>query len=381
MESAPLLASPRRSPALKQEIKALATSSYVNYLLVFVPLGLAAGLLNWPAVYKFSLNFLAVIPLASLLGFATEELALYVGESIGGLLNATFGNAVELIVAVVALYQGQIAIVQASMLGSILSNMLLVLGCCFILGGMKYKVQNFSSSAALAMSSLMAVSCSCLLLPAAFHATIPPPNGVPDGSTGDLVVTMSRSTSVVMLILYVLFLLFQFKTHSDMFETETDETPEVPTLSSTVALTSLALVTVVVAVCADYLVGSIDDIVETTGMPKEFIGLILIPIVGNAAEHASAVMVAMKNKMNLAIGIAVGSSLQIALFMTPFTVVVGWMIGQNMTLFFSTYETAVMFVSVFITNYLIQDGESNWFEGALLIGTYIIIGLSFWLYP
>lgn len=377
-------------------------SSPVNYLLVFVPLGILAEYLKWSANAIFWLNFFAIVPLASLLAFATEELSENVGQTIGGLLNATFGNAVELIVSIIALKEKQIRIVQASMLGSILSNLLLVLGCCFIAGGITRVQQTFNQTVAQTMSSLMALATAGLLIPAAFHATLPPPkskDGFPEpGSSDTLILSLSRGVSIILLVVYILYLLFQLKTHKSLFEEqaqeaddgiittslppdESDVKPEEQKLSVLSSIIVLIVATTLVSLCADYLVGSIDDIVESSGLSKTFIGLIVIPIVGNAAEHVTAIIVAMKDKMDLAIGVAVGSSLQIAIFVTPFMVLVGWIIDVPMSLYFSTFETAILFVSVFITNLVILDGELNWLEGAMLLSTYLIVALAFFYYP
>ncbi|RPB03949.1 Calcium/proton exchanger [Choiromyces venosus 120613-1] len=367
--------------------KVVLFSNYVNILLIFVPLGIVAGVMKWNSTAIFVMNFLAIIPLAALLSFATEELALMVGETLGGLLNATFGNAVELIVSIVALTKGEIRIVQASMLGSILSNILLVLGMCFFFGGLKHKEQNFNSTVASTMSSLMAVATSSLIIPAALYSSLA---GSKEASF-DLILHLSRGTSVVLLILYVLYLIFQLGTHAYLFdaqhesveggESTPEEEQQEALLSGVESAIVLVVVTVMVAICAEYLVGSIDDMVASSGISKTFIGFILIPIVGNAAEHVTAVVVAMKNKMDLAIGVAVGSSMQIALLVTPFLVILGWIIGQPMSLYFQTFETVVFFVSVLITNYLIQDGKSNYLEGAMLLGIYTIIAISFFVYP
>lgn len=378
-------------------------SSPVNYLLIFVPLGLIAGALEWGANARFWLNFLAIIPLASILAFATEEISEYVGQTVGGLLNATFGNAVELIVSIIALKENQVRIVQASMLGSILSNLLLVLGCCFVAGGITRVQQTFNQTVAQTMSSLMALATASLLIPAAFHASLPTPKGdkgqFPEpGTSDDLILSFSRGVSIILLVIYLFYLLFSLKTHKSLFEaTEdlVDEHTNNNTSSDDIitgkseddhllvlgGLTVLLLTTLLVSVSADYLVGSIDEIVEKSGLSKTFIGLIVIPIVGNAAEHVTAIIVAMKDKMDLAIGVAVGSSLQIAIFVTPFMVLVGWIIDIPMSLYFSTFETAILFVSVFITNLVILDGESNWLEGAMLLSTYLIIALAFFYYP
>jgi len=385
-------------------------SSIVNYLLIFVPLGILAGELEWSATARFTLNFFAIVPLASVLAFATEEISEHVGQTVGGLLNATFGNAVELIVSIIALKENQVRIVQASMLGSILSNLLLVLGCCFVAGGLTRVQQNFNQTVAQTMASLMALATASLLIPAAFHASLPFPkkkNGFPEpGSSDELILYFSRGVSIILLFVYLLYLLFSLKTHKVLFEEDltreeilnstnnnntgrhsSDDVLTGPKqeedqhLSMTGGLVVLLFTTILVSFCADYLVGSIDEIVETSGLSKTFIGLIIIPIVGNAAEHVTAIVVAMKDKMDLAIGVAIGSSLQIAIFVTPFMVLVGWIIDVPMSLYFSTFETAILFVSVFIANLVILDGESNWLEGAMLLSTYFIIALAFFYYP
>lgn len=386
--SSPVVRYPAR--ALDTVWKVLKTNP-VNLLLVAVPLGLIAGKLEWSPEVVFTLNFLAIIPLAALLSFATEEVSAKVGETIGGLLNASFGNAVELIVSIIALREGQIRIVQSSMLGSILSNTLLVLGCCFVAGGVHRQEQQFNMTVAQVMSSLMAVAATSLMIPATLYAVM-----IRDSPTTDKdVMVLSRGTSIILLILYVLFLYFQLYSHKNLFNQASssdsdeeaqgsnnndDEEEEEHILSAPWAICWLIGCTVLVSFCADYLVDSIDSIVQTTGISKTFIGLILIPIVGNAAEHVTAVVVSYKNKMDLAIGVSIGSSLQIALLITPLLVILGWAIGQPMTLHFETFETVVLFLSVLIVNYLIQDGKSNYLEGAMCIGVYVIIALAFFVY-
>ncbi|KAK4906397.1 Vacuolar calcium ion transporter, partial [Elasticomyces elasticus] len=337
------------------------TTNYVNVLLVFVPLGIVAGAAGWSPVLQFVLNFIAIIPLASLLAFTTEELAVPLGQTIGGLLNATFGNAVELIVSIIALRNGEIRIVQASMLGSILSNILLVLGCCFFAGGLKYHEQSFNSTVASTMSSLMAVATASLIIPATLYSVMDDSSQHSD----DRINILSHGTAIILLIIYIAYLVFQLKSHVDLFEdseSQGSDQEEPQILSIWSAGACLVLVTMLVAICAEYLVGSIDAIVEEAHISKTFIGLILIPIVGNAAEHVTAVIVAMKNKMDLAIGVAIGSSLQIALFVTPFLVILGWAMGQPMTLHFENFETVAFFLASLVVILLIQDGKSNYLE-------------------
>jgi Ca2+:H+ antiporter len=359
------------------------TSNYVNVLLVFVPLGIIAGIMGWNPTAVFVLNFVAIIPLAALLSFATEELSAKLGQTLGGLMNATFGNAVELIVSIVALKQGEIRIVQSSMLGSILSNILLVLGCCFLAGGIRHRESRFNETVASTMSSLMAVASASLIIPATLYAVMSNGNTNHHDTDANILV-LSHGTSIILLLLYILYLYFQLYSHHDLFsdvENQGGEEDEATILSPVAAGVALVVVTVMVAICAEFLVDSIDSIVETAHISKTFVGLILIPIVGNAAEHVTAVIVAYKGKMDLAINVAIGSSMQIALFVTPFLVILGWIMHQPMTLHFEGFETIIFFISVLIVNYLIQDGKSNYLEGAMCIGIYAIIALAFYIYP
>lgn len=392
--TAPLL-SPSARPnvvskysAAKRDIIYVCASSPLHTFLIFVPLGMVWGFFELSHTWTFIFNFLAIIPLAAILAHATEELADKAGSTVGGLLNATFGNAVELIVSIIALRDGQVRIVQASMLGSLLSNLLLVLGFCFLCGGYNRLQQTFNQTAAQTMSSLLAISCASLLIPAAFKATLP--HGKEDWIVDDKILHLSRGTSIIILMVYVLFLVFQLGSHHVIFEQQHEETDEVvselsikphQSLSINSAMWFLLGSTILVSICADYLVGTIDNVVASTGLSKTFIGLIIIPIVGNAAEHVTSVMVAMKDKMDLAISVAIGSSLQIALFVTPFMVLFGWMIDVPMTLNFSTFETTTLFIAVFLSNYLILDGESNWLEGVMSLAMYLLIAMAFYYYP
>ena len=387
--------------------KRLLFSNIVNVLLVFVPLGIIAGALGWDPVAVFALNFCAIVPLASLLSFATEQLAANLGQTIGGLLNASFGNAVELIVSIVALRDNEIRIVQSSMLGSMLSNILLVLGCVFLVGGYGRLEQSFNMTAASTMSSLMTVASASLIIPATLFAGLKKPKHggsqkEANDEIDDQIRFLSHGTSIILLVLYVMYLYFQLKSHNKFFdEPESERGPgqgqqsgdgehhnddaeasageqggdeeeieeEEVFLSPIAAAIALVLITVAVAVCAEALVGSITEVTQRLNISKTFIGLILLPIVGNAAEHVTAVVVARKGKMNLAIGVAIGSSMQIALLITPALVILGWIMNRNMTLHFETFETVVFFLSTIVVNSLISDGKSNYLEGAMLIGT------------
>ncbi|KAJ7217026.1 Sodium/calcium exchanger protein-domain-containing protein [Mycena pura] len=398
-ESTPLLARengthPRRSfshrvkaliaaegePSWIQSYKHFLFGSYFNVLLLFVPLSFISDALNFDAALRFSFSFLAIIPLAKLLGDATEQMSAKLGPTLAGLLNASFGNAVEIIVGIAALFQNQLRIVQTSMLGSILSNLLLVLGCSFLAAGFKFKESNFQVTAAQASSSLMTLACITLIIPAAYNFTISPSNDTRFGTLFDAgeegLLVISRGTALLLLGVYVAYLCFQLKTHAYLFEGEEQE-PEEPKMSAVSAGVALLGTTVVTSFCADYLVASIEETADRYSIPKPFIGLILLPIVSNAAEHVTSVWMAMKGQMELTIGICVGSSIQIATFVVPLLVIVGWIAGFNLTLFFANFETITLFVSVFLVNTLIQ--QSNYMEGLMLVSLYFVIALAFWV--
>ncbi|KAK3904214.1 Sodium/calcium exchanger protein-domain-containing protein [Staphylotrichum tortipilum] len=532
-------------------------SSVVNWLLVFIPVGIAVHFARMPASVAFAMNAIAIIPLAGLLGHATESVASRFSDTVGALMNITFGNTVELIIFIIALVHNHIRIVQASLVGSILVNLLLILGMSFLLGGLRFREQVYNSTVTKISASLLALSVMSLLLPTAFHASFSS-----ETRADDKVLKVSRGTSVIVLLVYVLYLIFQLKSHSYIYATlhEVDEATAVPgpaaqyfhhtdsealvdsdsdapqsktptrrvarllrggnaateretarhhipttagsetespapgssvlVLATAVgtgsrspeepgdeagkwsssqehipkhgtphpepeargkagrrvtiqeskpslehergageqsdfaaapaleaqsgaptvqslthtpnnhnhptnpahppahpssllpAITLLLLSTTLVALCAEFMVSSIDTLVATdAGLSEAFIGLVLLPLVGNAAEHATAVRVALKNKMDLAVGVAVGSSIQIALFVTPLVVILGWAMGRDMGLFFTLFETVCVFVSAFIVNFLVLDGRSNYLEGALLCAGYVIVAVAAFFYP
>ncbi|KAL7622074.1 Vacuolar membrane antiporter [Parahypoxylon ruwenzoriense] len=402
--------------------KATLLSSPVNVLLVAVPIGIIAGQAGWDPVAVFVINFFAIIPLAAVLSFATEEISANLGEALGGLLNATFGNAVELIVSVIALRDRQIEVVKSSMIGSILSNLLLVMGMCFFFGGIANmrdehgngREQSFQTITAQTTSSLMTLSAASMILPGTLFMIINSGDGDDKEERNHIVLSLSRGTAIILLLLYVLYLWFQLKTHHNLFSSESalESQPQqngtrVPTgpvtqngrsisavaeeyeeeaevenhMSPWSAAGVLIVTTVLVSICADYLVESIDALVERAHISRSFIGLILIPIVGNAAEHVTAVVVAIKNKMDLAMGVAIGSSIQIALFVTPFLVILGWIMDREMDLHFETFETVSFALAVLVVIYTVQDGNSNYLEGAMLMALYVIIALAFFVTP
>jgi len=320
------------------------------------------------------LCMLSIIPLAFLLGTATEELALRTNQTLGGLLNATFGNATELIISIFALKNNLLRVVQASLLGSILSNILLVLGCAFFFGGIKFSTQEFNKTAANTSSSLLTLAMLSILAPAAF---VIGRSDTVDGSNDHQLLLLSRITAIFMFVIYVSYLLFQLKTHRHIFEEGADDDEEEPQLSWWGALALLAVTTALVAVFSEYIVDSITEVSTKWGLSQTFIGIVLLPIVGNAAEHVTAVTVAMKNKMELSIGVAIGSSIQISLLVIPFLVLLGWMIGRELTLYFQPFESVVGFVSVIIVHIMLSDGSSNWLEGAMLLAAYCIVCVGF----
>mmetsp|Transcript_10893 Transcript_10893/g.16815 ORF Transcript_10893/g.16815 Transcript_10893/m.16815 type:complete len:564 (-) Transcript_10893:225-1916(-) len=339
----------------------------LSVLLIFVPIAIASHHLHWSPSAIFWLNFLAMVPLASILGDFTEEVAAHTNQVIGGLVNATFGNVVELLVAIQALLKDEIRVVQASMLGSIFSNLLLVLGSCFFFGGLRHKEQTFNATAATANMSLLALSSIALVLPTPFAEYY----DIQDEN----VLHISRLAAVFLVLMYIQLLVFQLKTHVHIFEDDDDEEPM---MSMTVAILGLCFVTFVLAILSDYLVESIDGYVESSGVSRTFVGLIILPLVGNAVEHMTAVNVAMKDKMDLAMGVAVGSCTQISLFVVPFTVIFGWIFDKRMTLNFPHFEIMLYVLSVFTVSICLSNPSGNWLEGSLLITTYLMIALGFW---
>jgi len=354
-------------------LKEIILGSPLNLMLVFAPLGLASETLGWGEVATFLLCFLAIVPLAKLLGEATEQLALSVGQTLGGLLNATFGNAVEMIIAIFALREGLTEVVKGSLVGSIVSNLLLVLGMCFFCGGLKYNTQRFSPTGARAQYSLLLLAVLALVIPTVVLLT---------GARPASELLISRGCAVVLAVLYVCYLVFQLYTHKDQFGTEANEEEpaeeEQTMLSKGASLALLLIATLIVAPLSEGLTGSVEGVTKTLQLADAFVGVILLPIVGNAAEHLTAVTVATKDKMDLSLGVALGSSTQIALFVVPFTVIAGWFMDVPMDLNFKSLDVSILLLTVLIVGSTISDGESNWLEGAALIGAYLLIAVSLW---
>ncbi len=354
-------------------------SAVLSVLLVFIPLSLGSEYLEWGATVTFITAALAIVPLAAFMGKATEEIAVVVGPNLGGLLNATFGNATELILAFVALKEGLIGVVKATITGSIISNLLLVAGFSMLLGGIRYKEQKFQSVAARLNASSMNLAVIAILLPTAVQYTS---SGIEEQTLQNL----SVAVAIVLIVVYGLTLLFSMKTHAYLYdvgmaaeEEATEEEAANVNLSKWVLV--LLFVTLGVAVESELLVNSLEEATASLGLTGLFTGVILLPIVGNAAEHTTAVTVAIKNKMDLSMSVAVGSSLQIALFVAPVLVISGWILGQPMDLDCNPFELVAVSVAVLITNSISSDGRSNWLEGILLLATYIVIGLAFYFHP
>jgi len=316
----------------------------------------------------FAVACLAIIPIAGIMGRATESIAIHSGPKIGGLMNATFGNAVELIIAYFALREGLIGVVQASITGSVIGNLLLVLGLSFLAGGLKYKTQTFNRSIAGTNSAMMLLGVLvALIIPAIFHQSNP-----------NLDMSLSIGVSIVVIVLYLLGLFFSLYTHRHLFNYTEDMEEEEAEWSLGKAVLVLAAATAAVAFESELLVHTIEGVSHQLGWSEVFIGVIIVAIVGNAAEHSSAILMAVRNKMDIALEIAVGSSMQIAMFVTPVLVFASIALGNPMSLIFSWPEIAAMTLSVLLTNFLAHDGESNWLEGAMALGAYVIIGLGFY---
>ncbi|CAK9012408.1 Vacuolar calcium ion transporter (High copy number undoes manganese protein 1) (Manganese resistance 1 protein) (Vacuolar Ca(2+)/H(+) exchanger) [Durusdinium trenchii] len=335
-----------------------------------VPLGFVANAMQLQPAYIFFCNFLAIIPLAWIIGKSTEDLSTAVGQTMGGLLNASFGNLVEMLLCVSGIRRNQVVVVQCTLLGSILSNLLLVMGCAFFLGGLRYPVQKFSQPGAATQCSLMALSVFTIGLPTLYAKILQ------ESAEFEHMLEVSRWASLFLLMTYAAYLYFQLGTHQALFDSGEEEEEE-PDLSPCFAAVVLAIATVLTSYSTDFLIDSIEGTVEKFDLSQEFIGIILLPIIGNAAEHYTAITVAMRNKMDLALGVAAGSSCQMALLVTPFTVLVGWAYGRDMSLDFHSFQLAVLFIAVFLTEGILNDGSSNWLEGLLLLVTYVILAILY----
>lgn len=337
-------------------------------IVVLVPASLISRLAG-PETLTFLLSAAAVVPLAGLLGTATEELAAHTGPRIGGLLNATFGNAAELIIGCLLIARGEIAVVRASITGSILGNLLLVLGAAFFAGGLRRKELVFSAGSASTHIASMALAVAGILMPTIYAGKAQ--------ATAFRIEAISVGVAVVLLAMYAANLIFSLVTHTDTFRgPETIGEVEAPNWSRRTALGLLGAAGILVGLESELLVHALEPTVAAWGVSKLWVGLILVPIVGNAAEHSTAVIVAMKGKVDLAIDIAVGSSAQVALLVAPILVFTGLAFGHNLTLVFGSFELGALALSVAVVALMCQDGRSNWLEGVQLLGVYTIVAVA-----
>jgi Ca2+:H+ antiporter len=340
------------------------------FLLIFAPIALIGQLVGMSPVLVFLFSALGVIPLAGLIGEATEELAARTGPRMGGLLNATLGNAAELIITIFAIRQGLMSLVLASITGSILGNLLLVLGMSALAGGIKNGVQTFNRRQAALNSTMVVLAVIALMIPSLFNVAIAP----------DTIAEtrFSEGVAAVMILIYVLSVWYTFREKDGPLEAVPGHTQH---WSMRRALLTLAGATVAIAVMSEILVGAVEPVVHALGLTEFFIGIIIIPLIGNVAEHLVAVEVAIKNKMELSLSVSLGSSLQVALFVAPLLVFISLLFGHPLLLVFDTFELIALFAASLVAALVTLDGETNWLEGAQLLAVYLIIGLAFYFLP
>lgn len=343
-------------------------------LLVFVPVSFWLGLTHASPTAVFVVSCLAILPLAGLMGEATEHLAHHTGSGLGGLINATFGNAAELIIGFMALRAGETEIVKASLTGSIIGNMLMVLGLAMLFGGWRHQELRFNRMAAETGSSMMLLAVVALVIPA-IYAT------VTHHREPEHIESISLDISIILMLTYVASLVFQFKTHQRFFAPEEDAARHADAIRPwSIARSSFVLAAAAVAtgLVSELLVHAVDEAGASLGLGKVFMGVVVVALIGNAAEHSTAVLAAMKDRMDLALGIAMGSSMQIALFVAPVLVISGHVMGQPLGLEFTILEVAAVMLSVLAVGLLVQDGRTNWFEGVQLLAVYAILAVAFY---
>jgi Ca2+:H+ antiporter len=352
----------------------------LNWLFVFIPVSIALEYAHVPPPVIFFSAALAIIPAARLIVLSTEQLATRTGDAIGGLLNATFGNAPELIIALVALRAGYFAMVRASIIGAILANLMLAMGIAFFVGGLRRHTQEYNAGATRLYSSMMLISAVSLGVPSAFNRFFSPESTVHEEKLVNL------GTAFVLLVAYALYLVFLLKTHPDYFEsvtvTEVEQGHEGPQWSVGRAVGSLIGASLIAAVMSEILVGAAEGTGKSLGMSDVFIGIVFLAMIGGAAESGSAIAMARKNKLDLTIGIAMGSSIQIALFVAPMLVLASLFIApQPLELSFSRAELGTLFLAVLIGTIVAGDGRSNWYKGVQLVLVYTMIAILFYFLP
>ncbi|APQ60184.1 MULTISPECIES: calcium/proton exchanger [Paenibacillus] len=346
-------------------------------LIVTFALSAVAHYTHWNAIAQFVICAISVVFVAGFLGRATESVAHYAGQRLGGFLNATFGNAAELIIAIFLVKEGLYDMVKASLTGSIIGNLLLVLGASLFAGGLKYKVQNFNISLAGLSGSLMIVAVIALFVPAVFLNT----HVITDNESD----TLSLIVAGTLIVAYIAWLIFSMITHKDYLADVTEQKDEelphehAPVWSRNKSIAYLVLATVMVAFVSEWLVGTLEVFTTQFGLSELFVGAFLVAIIGNAAEHSAAILLAMKNKIGASVEIAIGSSLQIALFVAPVLIFISYFMGNTMNIVFTTIELVAIAVAVFIAKSITQDGSTNWYEGLMLLVVYVLLGVSFFL--
>jgi Ca2+:H+ antiporter len=368
-------ASPRASAGVR-----LFFQTPLDWLVLAVPAAFAIRFV--PAWSNESLLFVVsgvgIIPLAGWLGRATEQISARTGAGFGGFLNATFGNAAELIIALMALSKGLTTVVKASLTGSIIGNLLLVLGASAFAGGLRFSHQRFNKTAARVSATAMSMGAAALIIPTVFHVTA---NARPGGWSAAAEQKLSLAIAVVLFLTYVATLLFSLKTHKALFVGQSEAEKHEPTSSLARAVMLLGMATILIAFLSEFLVGSIEAARQSLGLTQTFVGVIVVALVGNAAEHTTAIWAALKNKMDLSLNIAVGSSLQIALFVTPMLVFASYAFSRPMDLEFSLPEIVAIAVAIWIAQQISGDGESNWLEGVQLLSVYVIMAILFFFLP
>ncbi len=347
----------------------------IYLLLVFVAIAPLAEALGWGPLFVFGASCLAVIPLAALIGEGTEALAAVTGPRLGGLLNATLGNAAELIITIVAIRAGLLDLVKASITGSILGNLLFVMGASMLLGGMKHGRQSFGRQRSMSNAVLLLLSVVALMIPSLFSQSIA-------RSGAGHVELLSEGTAALMIVIYALAVIYTFTGAEGPLQREAaEELQHAGRWGLRKALAVLAVATVAVVWMSELLVGAVEPVVHGLGVSEFFLGIILIPVVGNVAEHLVAVQVALKKQMDLSVEIALGSSLQVALFVAPVLVFVSLLFGRQLNLVFNSFELLALVAGVLVAALVAADGESNWLEGAVLLAVYGMLGLAFFLLP
>ncbi len=349
---------------------------FIYGLILLAPIAIVLEVTGWGGhAAVFVVSALAMVPLAAVLGRATEDAAIYTGPKIGSLLNATLGNAPELIITIVALREGLVEVVKASIAGSIVGNILVVLGASILAGGLKNGTQHFDGRAAGTSAAMMMLAVIALVIPAVFAL-----GEVEHRPSVQDIERLSDGVAIVLFVLYGLYLFYSLRQKSPGEEAQEDETGNA-TMGLPAAIGILVASTLAIVFMSELLVGALEPTAEDWGLTDLFIGVMLVPLVGNIAEHFVAVQVAVRNKMDLSLGIALGSGLQIALFVTPVLVLAGVILNEPMTLVFNSFELAALVGAAVIAVLIANDGESNWLEGAELLALYVILGIAFFFVP